>query len=476
MADSQVSCLRDDHVNHKVTEDSCDFYYSEEHRLGLEDLLRGGRDRYREHIKQHNIRGFLSTKEQIDLERDLCQHNHCTDPRPPRAGKGGANGADKASSLDYWPDLSDTEIPPLDLGWPENGHYRGVSTMLVYTHPPKEHAPTIKAVIRNMIREARKVIAIVMDYFTDREVFKEILDAADKKRVPVYIILDEEGVKYFLEMCETMKLSSFLLRNIRVRYVSGVGFYMPLGKIKGSLTHKYLMVDGEKVAFGSFRFTWSSFRVDRSIMTLLSGKFTECFDIEFRELYAISEEVNLYQELSIPDYRPSPMIGDRARSSTVARKLINPKYSLVVGRTLAPGEMLRFGTPNINFNGEDGESEKEKRMDKFLSDLITIEQEVPEIVRLDDLPKSLSPKKGVGKVTEDVQSTKSSKKMKLFSSFRKTQNSSPEKVVEGDFVLLNKIKTDKVSLGSSKSHSTVDLKNSGQLKPQNNFKPEGRRP
>lgn len=42
-------------------------------------------------------------------------------------------------------------------------------------------------------------------------------------------------------------------QNIRVRSVTGVGFYMPMGKIRGTLSSKFLMVDGDKVATGSYR-------------------------------------------------------------------------------------------------------------------------------------------------------------------------------------------------------------------------------
>ncbi|OCT85503.1 protein FAM83F [Xenopus laevis] len=466
MADSQLECLRDDHVNKKETEDMCQFYYSEEHRRCLEVLSQHGIQGYREYIKELNIRGFLSTRELIDLKN--CWKKYDIESETPKKSKSKSNklepeSKEKKVSLQYWPDKSDTEIPPLDLGWPENGFYRGVSQMLIYTHPPKENAPTIKAVIRDLIQKAKKVIAIVMDYFTDRELFRDVLDAADKRRVPVYMILGEEGVKHFLEMCEMMQLSNFMLRNVRVRYVTGVGFYLPYGKISGSLTHKYLMVDGDKVASGSFRFTWSSLRLDRSIMSLLSGNYTEPFDIEFRELYTISEEVNLYKELSLQEYLPSP-IGTRARSSTVARKLINPKYSLVVGRSPAPGEMLRFGSPNPTEEGEDGKSEGQKRMDRFLDDLVSIEQESPEIVNLDDLPQSL-PKKETGKFSEKALSPKPSKNR--FFTFKKRQNPLSDRVVEGDFVVLNKPKSES---GYSRSHSNTDLMSTGKTSPTKNEK------
>lgn len=45
----------------------------------------------------------------------------------------------------------------------------------------------------------------------------------------------------------------FSCQNIRVRCVTGVGFYMPSGKIKGNLSSRFLMIDGDKVITGSYR-------------------------------------------------------------------------------------------------------------------------------------------------------------------------------------------------------------------------------
>ncbi|KAK1331733.1 hypothetical protein QTO34_009708 [Cnephaeus nilssonii] len=47
-----------------------------------------------------------------------------------------------------------------------------------------------------------EVVAVVMDMFTDVDIFKDLLDAGFKRKVAVYIILDESNVKYFLHMCE----------------------------------------------------------------------------------------------------------------------------------------------------------------------------------------------------------------------------------------------------------------------------------
>ena len=59
--------------------------------------------------------------------------------------------------------------------------------------------------------------------------------------------------------------------------------------------------------------------------------------MEFRELYAISEEVNLYQQLGLAGGAGRPGLH---YSSTVARKLINPKYALVAGSRPPPGDSI----------------------------------------------------------------------------------------------------------------------------------------
>lgn len=65
-----------------------------------------------------------------------------------------------------------------------------------------------------------QVIAVVMDVFTDGDIFQDIVDAASKRQVPVYVILDEAGVKYFLEMCGSLELADF---RIRVSRTTGGG-------------------------------------------------------------------------------------------------------------------------------------------------------------------------------------------------------------------------------------------------------------
>lgn len=61
-----------------------------------------------------------------------------------------------------------------------------------------------------------------MDLFTDGDIFQDIVDAAYKRRVPVYIILDEAGVPCFLEMCQSLELTDFRIR-VRGTGVGGGG-------------------------------------------------------------------------------------------------------------------------------------------------------------------------------------------------------------------------------------------------------------
>lgn len=47
-----------------------------------------------------------------------------------------------------------------------------------------------------------QVIAVVMDVFTDVDIFRDLLDAGFKRRVSVYILLDRTTLPHFLSMCQ----------------------------------------------------------------------------------------------------------------------------------------------------------------------------------------------------------------------------------------------------------------------------------
>lgn len=49
-----------------------------------------------------------------------------------------------------------------------------------------------------------QVIAIVTDSLTDLDIFKDLQEACSRRRVPVYILLDQSCAPAFLKMCRNV--------------------------------------------------------------------------------------------------------------------------------------------------------------------------------------------------------------------------------------------------------------------------------
>lgn len=62
-----------------------------------------------------------------------------------------------------------------------------------------------------------QVIAMVMDIFTDVDLLCDLMEASNKRRVPVYVLLDEKNLKYFTEMCSALDVhhSHLSVRTLR---------------------------------------------------------------------------------------------------------------------------------------------------------------------------------------------------------------------------------------------------------------------
>ncbi|XP_044044868.1 protein FAM83F-like [Siniperca chuatsi] len=377
MAESQLMCMEDGHIGAKVPESKPEFYYSEEQRAAIEELLKNGDGAFKTRLKDDNMKDFLSAREVKLLMNTLQQYDSGNDSNDSKASPSrseqGAVGTDADSGVHstYWPQMSDTEVPQLDIGWPNGGFFRGVTRVAVHTHPPKENGPHIKEVVRRLIQEASKVIAIVMDMLTDPQILQDLMDAAWRRSLPVYILLDFNGVPHFLDMCSRLQIGSQHLRNIRARTLQGVGFGLSFGRLPGSLCNKYMLVDGDKVVFGSYSFSWCTSRMDRNMITVMTGQVVDFFDRDFRELYAISEKMNLYKEFHVsmpatnvtatirskaePKRPPLPAttsrfqvsLGDSRKGGiqVPAHKYYNPKYSLVFGDAPHPTRSLQEPGP-----------------------------------------------------------------------------------------------------------------------------------
>lgn len=152
MALSQVQCLDENHVNPRTHESKPDFLYCEDQRLALELYLRDGRAAFDKYLEARGLRGFLSDPELESLVGAV-------EPYDPGSEvfAGNAEDGERPMSLHYWPELSDTSVPQMDLGWPDSESYRGVTRTTVYTQPPLEGQAHIKEVVRKMIAQAQKV-------------------------------------------------------------------------------------------------------------------------------------------------------------------------------------------------------------------------------------------------------------------------------------------------------------------------------
>ncbi|XP_026989481.2 protein FAM83F-like [Tachysurus fulvidraco] len=349
MAESQLQCMEDGSIVETIHESRPEFYYSETHRTALEELLRKGDGAFKELLRKDDAKDFLSPPEVNVIKSTVEQYSTQEDisVATPRIH------ADDATSLrsTYWPEISDIGVPPLDIGWPHTGFFKGVTRAVVYAHPPKDNGPHIKEVVRKLIRDAHKVIAIVMDLLTDLQILQDLLDAASQRNVAVYIILDSKGAPHFIDMCNRLQVNQKQFQNIRTRMMRGVGLDLSYGRIPGSLSNKYMLIDGDKVMFGSYSFSWISSRMDRNIITVMSGQIVDFFDRDFRELYAMSREIKVFKEFSAskPSKAPSTRmtiptrpvlpatsrfqvsLGERGTLKVPAHKYYNPKYELAIG-------------------------------------------------------------------------------------------------------------------------------------------------
>ncbi|KAJ8251835.1 hypothetical protein GJAV_G00225950 [Gymnothorax javanicus] len=333
MALSQVQCLDDNHVSCPLQESTPEFLYSEDQRLALEALIHGGRKAFQEYIQDHSVRQFLSELEQKRLAGSAVSY-------PPESEDERAeDGEDAAGSLQYWPERSDSSIPELDIGWPDRVSYRGVTRVSVYTQPPMDGETHIKEIVRKTISKAQKVIGVVMDLFTDVDIFKDLLDASFRRKVAVYIILEATGVPHFLTMCKRANMHRGHLKNLRVRNAGGTVLRTHShGTVCGLLSQKFMFVDGDKAVSGSYSYTWMASRLDRNLITVLTGEVVETFDKQFRQLYLESEGVNLNNIGLEAEPAPKPAPQLVAMPTPAVRKtVVNPKYALVNTNTNTKG-------------------------------------------------------------------------------------------------------------------------------------------
>nr|KAF6422335.1 family with sequence similarity 83 member D [Rousettus aegyptiacus] len=132
-----------------------------------------------------------------------------------------------------------------------------------------------------------------MDVFTDIDIFRDLQEISRKQGVAVYILLDQALLSQFLDMCMDLKVHPEQEKLMTVRTITGNIYYARSGtKIVGKVHEKFTLIDGIRVATGSYSFTWTDGKLNSSNLVILSGQVVEHFDLEFRILYAQSEPIS----------------------------------------------------------------------------------------------------------------------------------------------------------------------------------------
>ncbi|XP_067410508.1 protein FAM83D-A-like [Emydura macquarii macquarii] len=320
---NQSQCLEEAPGRWPCGEPTSPDLYSEAQRLALEELVAGGRAAFQAFLRREKVPGFLSEPE-IQAILQVAA--------PPAGAEDGAselsvNASLDCSSLAYFPEQSDVEPPVLELGWPgfSSGSYRGLTRVEALFQPSfGETIYSCKEAVRRQIRSAREVIALVMDTFTDIDIFKDLQEACKKRKVSVYILLDCASFPHFLKMCRNLGVDLEQEKLMRVRTISGNTYCTRSGvKIVGKVQEKFMLVDGIRVTTGSYSFTWTDGKLTSSNILILSGPTVTQFDLEFRILYAQSKPIN---PKLLSSCKKSGMFDQLVRRTKASRDLMKENF------------------------------------------------------------------------------------------------------------------------------------------------------
>ncbi|XP_029005777.1 protein FAM83C [Betta splendens] len=265
--------------------------HNEAARLATDALLEHGEQEYRRVLAEEREVSFLSPLELRYISQHGAKARGSDSNGAGERDFGDADAVSELTSGTYFPMMSDEEPPMLELGWPEAPVRYGPSETQIYFQRDKSH--NIKDIIRSLINKAKKVIALVMDTFTDVDLLCDLMEASNKRRVPVYILLDEKNLGSFTDMCSALDVQNSHLSNMRIRSVCGDTYCTKSGKkFTGQVLEKFLIIDCEEVIAGSYSFTWLSAQVHSNMVMHFSGRIADSFDREFRCMYADSQIID----------------------------------------------------------------------------------------------------------------------------------------------------------------------------------------
>uniref|UniRef100_UPI00398E7B42 protein FAM83C n=1 Tax=Pristiophorus japonicus TaxID=55135 RepID=UPI00398E7B42 len=272
-----------------------EFSHSEAARVATDALLESGLPAYQRALADEGELGFLSGLEiaYIGAARPPGPKAELRD-RGWRQSSAEGDERSEQTSVTYFPMQTDSEAPLLDLGWckPCNSDSLPTHTQVIFQ---RDRSHSIKDTIRRLLSQAKSLIAIMMDLFTDVDIFCDLLEVSNKRGVSVYLLLDENNLEHFISMCDELDIQKDHVNNMRIRSVMGDTYCTKSGKkFNGQVLEKFMIIDLEQVIAGSYSFTWLSGQVHLNFVTLLTGQVVSAFDNEFRSLYAESKPIDRF--------------------------------------------------------------------------------------------------------------------------------------------------------------------------------------
>lgn len=277
--------------------------HNETARLAMDALLEAGEKEYRRVLNEERELNFLSEPEVRFISENGAKAESPENGQHAAGDCGEGDTLSELTSGTYFPMMSDEEPPMLELGWPDLPNRHGPSETQIYFQ--RDKTQNVKDLIRSLISKAKRVIALVMDIFTDVDIFCDLLEASNKRKVPVYILLEEKNLTYFTDMCNVLDIKISHLTKMRIRTVCGDTYCTKSGKkFTGQVQEKFMIIDCEEVIAGSYSFTWLSAQVHSNMIIHFSGRIAESFDREFRCLYADSQIIERFHN---PDEEGYPL-------------------------------------------------------------------------------------------------------------------------------------------------------------------------
>ncbi|XP_048364547.1 protein FAM83A [Sphaerodactylus townsendi] len=231
-----------------------DFSHNESVRLATDALLDGGVQSYLKALEKEGEVDFLSSEEAQYIERNAKEPYYANDTHADgEAGSRQTNDARSVQSGSYFPLASEVSEPALFHTWSttEKPYLKEKSSATVYFQTNKNS--NIRDLIRRCINKTSQVLVILMDVFSDAEIFCDILEAANKRRVFVYLLLDHSNLRLFTEMCGKLRVTEDHFKNISVRSVTGEVYCAKSGrKFSGQIQEKFIISDWRYVLSGSY--------------------------------------------------------------------------------------------------------------------------------------------------------------------------------------------------------------------------------